>query len=312
MVHLHNNTLSTSLYSKPTDSHSYLHPSSCHPPHTFKNIVYSQALRIRRICSDGEDSCHQLDTLEKHFQRRDYPTDTIKSQIQKAKEVDRSQLLKYKKKQSNNRVPIVTTYNPLLRGLGAIFQKHMCILHESPDLKLIFPEPPLTSFRRPRNLRDLLVHSSSAPKTISADSAGSHRCESKKCIACKFIKFDKKFQSTQTGETFPITSHLTCKETWLIYLITCNRCSKQYVGKTTTSLYTRFNNTRSEIKRNAKGSKSLPYVAHFNSGDHTVDDITLMPIEQIHNRTDTTILRRESFWIAKLKTRRPSGINAHE
>ena len=43
--------LSTDLYSKPTDTNQYILPSSCHPPHVTKNTPYSQALRIRRICS---------------------------------------------------------------------------------------------------------------------------------------------------------------------------------------------------------------------------------------------------------------------
>ena len=42
------------LYTKPTDSHQYLLPTSCHPPHCSKNIQYSLAQRIRRICSDDE------------------------------------------------------------------------------------------------------------------------------------------------------------------------------------------------------------------------------------------------------------------
>ena len=44
------NKLVTDLYSKPTDSHQYLLPTSCHPRHCCKNILYSLALRIRRIC----------------------------------------------------------------------------------------------------------------------------------------------------------------------------------------------------------------------------------------------------------------------
>ena len=43
--------LSTDLYSIPTDTNQYLLPSSCHPPGVTKSIPYSQALRIRRICS---------------------------------------------------------------------------------------------------------------------------------------------------------------------------------------------------------------------------------------------------------------------
>ena len=44
--------LSTDLFCKPTDTHQYLHKSSCHPRHTKKAIPYGQALRFRRIYSD--------------------------------------------------------------------------------------------------------------------------------------------------------------------------------------------------------------------------------------------------------------------
>ena len=43
----------TDLYTKPMDTHQYLLPTSCHPKHCCKNIPYSLALRLRRICSDS-------------------------------------------------------------------------------------------------------------------------------------------------------------------------------------------------------------------------------------------------------------------
>ena len=43
---------SCDLYTKPTDTHQYLLPTSCHPKHFCKNVPYSLALRLRRICSD--------------------------------------------------------------------------------------------------------------------------------------------------------------------------------------------------------------------------------------------------------------------
>ena len=41
----------TDLYYKSTDGHQYLHFDSCHASHTKTSIVYSQALRMKRICS---------------------------------------------------------------------------------------------------------------------------------------------------------------------------------------------------------------------------------------------------------------------
>ena len=44
--------IQTDLYIKPTDSRSYLSYESCHPNHMFAGIVYTQALRLRRIISE--------------------------------------------------------------------------------------------------------------------------------------------------------------------------------------------------------------------------------------------------------------------
>ena len=46
---------STDLYIKPTDRHQYLHYTSSHPEHTKKSVVYSQTLRLSRICSEKKD-----------------------------------------------------------------------------------------------------------------------------------------------------------------------------------------------------------------------------------------------------------------
>ena len=73
------------IYSKPTDSHEYLDPRSCHPPQVTRNNPYSVALRVRRNCSDrvpGDkmfidnlvkykayllDSGYASDIIDKHF-----------------------------------------------------------------------------------------------------------------------------------------------------------------------------------------------------------------------------------------------------
>ena len=41
-----NGTTSTDLYTKPTDTHQYLHMNSCHPNHVKKAIAFPQATRI--------------------------------------------------------------------------------------------------------------------------------------------------------------------------------------------------------------------------------------------------------------------------
>jgi len=50
--------INTDVYQKPTDTHPHLDWTSAHPPHLKQSIPYSQALRLRRICSS-------TDTLKK-------------------------------------------------------------------------------------------------------------------------------------------------------------------------------------------------------------------------------------------------------
>ena len=60
-VLLHNNSIATDLHVKSTDTHQYLLSSSCHPNHIKKSILYSLALRIRRICSTDDNYKQRTD-----------------------------------------------------------------------------------------------------------------------------------------------------------------------------------------------------------------------------------------------------------
>ena len=42
----------TTVYTKPTDRKAYLHAKSCHPRSTKDAIPFSQATRLRRICTE--------------------------------------------------------------------------------------------------------------------------------------------------------------------------------------------------------------------------------------------------------------------
>jgi hypothetical protein len=50
---LTNGKIEFNLHTKPTDSHLYLMPSSCHLPHTFKGVPKGLATRTSSICSSS-------------------------------------------------------------------------------------------------------------------------------------------------------------------------------------------------------------------------------------------------------------------
>jgi hypothetical protein len=49
-----------------------LSPQSCHPKHCTKSIPYSQALRIKRICSNEQTTKKRLGELKCHLKKRGY------------------------------------------------------------------------------------------------------------------------------------------------------------------------------------------------------------------------------------------------
>ena len=69
--------IKTDLYIKETDRHQYLHYSSSHPNHTKRSIVFSQALRMKRICSEEEDFKTHIREMKSWFQKRAYPDKII-------------------------------------------------------------------------------------------------------------------------------------------------------------------------------------------------------------------------------------------
>ena len=72
-----NNQICTTVYSKPTDSHLYLHPTSCHPTPVIHWVAKGVALRLRRLCSsDSEFDTKSSEYLE-YLSKRNYNRDKV-------------------------------------------------------------------------------------------------------------------------------------------------------------------------------------------------------------------------------------------
>ena len=180
-------SLTTDLYSKPTDTHQYLHSSSCHPRHCKTGIAYSQALRLRRICSNDSDFHRHTRVLANNLVARGYSSRQVNKSIAKAHSIPRNLALQRKSpgSKANPKVPLVTSYHPCLPPLGKITKENHHILHTSDRLASAIPDLPVLAFRRPRNLRDLIVRAEVPPLDTSTPTPhGTFKCTSK-CIVCK-------------------------------------------------------------------------------------------------------------------------------
>ena len=127
-----NGIMSIDINNKPTNKHQYLSPWSCHPKHCTNSIPYSQALRIKRICSNEQTTKTRLGELTYHLKKRGYNNASINHCFNTASGIDRKYLIQYKEKKTNNRMPFVITYHPVLSDLSKIVRKHWTTIQKHP------------------------------------------------------------------------------------------------------------------------------------------------------------------------------------
>ena len=101
-------------------------------------------------------------------------------------------------------------------------------------------------------------------------------------------------------------------EKCLIYLLTGNKCRKQYVGQTDDTFRYRWNYYRSNSKY-AHGISCMQehLYEHFCDREHTgfLNDVLITFTDKTH---PTNPLQRENYWKHTLKTFSPYGLNIKE
>jgi peptide-methionine (R)-S-oxide reductase len=151
--------LQTNIYRKPTDKNLILHFSSHHPLHLKRNIVYTQALRYKRIISSPHNLTIELKTLKKIFLARGYPQRLIEQQINKAKLIPRALLLTDTIKQPPPKKTLFKIpYHPDSSTLKKRIRHTWHNTLTDPPLRKLWPSPPTFLDHTNRNLKDLLVH----------------------------------------------------------------------------------------------------------------------------------------------------------
>ena len=306
LVYKHEGSLATTIYTKPTDKHMYLDQQSNHPMSTKNAIPYGLCIRAKRICSTPGEYQRNKNYIINNLHKRGYSKGHLTKVTKRVDHMDREDVLNYRKKERSTdkpRIPLVVTYGNYLPNIQRIVHERMNILHRSKRLKEVFPLPTVTAYRRDANLQDILVHSKYR-KIFSKEKEGTNIC-GRSCAICKFIKVSQKYDDNK-GTTYIFKDSINCKTSNCIYGIFCKVCdSIVYVGETGTTLYERFQNHISTIKR--CHNDGIP--DHFNGDKHQLSDLQILGIEKIYNRDTHFRKVRESFWIKKMNTIHPFGLN---
>ena len=303
------NQLETDLYTKNTDTHQYLHASSCHRNTHKKSIPYSQAVRMKRICSNQEQLQNRLSELESWLVKRGYKAEKIRPEIHRVDELDRDQLLLKRPKNPDQLITLVLTYHPSLNKVYEILkQAHRHVL-KSPKLSIILPTPPRLAFRNAKNLKDRLVRSKL--QSLVRQEPGNYPCKASNCHICYILARDQNFISTNTNETYVMNFRFDCNSMNVIYLLTCKVCHMQYVGSTISKFRKRFNQYKSNFTLYNEGRRDLmqlKFFEHFSENNHN-SNYTDLKVQIIDHCDPNNKEVRENFWINKLKTMHPNGLN---
>ena len=189
---------------------------SCHPKHCKASIPFSQALRLRRICSEDRIYMQRTRELKQHFLSLGYHDQHLENEFKRALDKSREACLQLKSNQENTaRIPLVVTHHPILPSFHLTTKRHLSILHASDPLRRAFEHPPLIAFRRPRNLRDLLVRATLS--TTPHESPGNFPCGASRCKTCPVLMATDEFSST-TGKVFKVRFRASCKSSNVIYI----------------------------------------------------------------------------------------------
>lgn len=311
--------LVTTLYTKPTDRKAYLHCKSYHPVSTKKAIAYSQATRLRRICTEDNDFRMHAKKLQTDLEKRGYNPREIEAGIERAANVERSSLLTYREKTNRRRTPLILTYNRKLPNLRSVLEETWSHLQINPTERQKFTEKPIICYRRNKNLRDLIgqtrIEKNRVVRKKPRIQGRCTPCRSRANTKCCNQVISTNYFTNKTGsKRFEIRHKVSCKSKNCLYLGFCIKCNDgQYVGKVESQgASLRINKHRNDAKR----EDSIGIDRHFLLPGHDFDrDFRLIVIEEISNKnltkeqTRMALLRREDFWIKKLDTLEPNGFN---
>ncbi|XP_039261676.2 uncharacterized protein LOC120337843 [Styela clava] len=308
-VHIINNKLETEIFSKETDSHQYLSPSSCHPKHVTKNIPKSLFIRIRRTCSTNELFDKHAKIMKTYLTKRNYKENLVEDAIQSAKKLDRKLLLIPKTEtKKETLLSFITNYHPTQPNLRKIFSDYQYILDNNDRLKEIFPKPPRLAYRKCPTLRDKLVRAKLKPETPVKKNPGFFKCGRKSCSTCQYSEERKIATNKQKTAEIRIRQKVTCNSENVIYLISCKKCGMQYIGETGRHLKYRITEHIRSIKTQ---NKDLVVGAHFSQPGHSLKDLSVIGIEKLFH---DHIYRKnkESHYIHLFGTHEPQGMNIKE
>ncbi|OCT86458.1 hypothetical protein XELAEV_18020141mg [Xenopus laevis] len=223
---------------------------------------------------------------------------------------DHTERLREKKKDTKKIVRSMR-YCAQFNKIKSLLNKHLPILYGDPTFKQLL-EPGIQVVAR----RAPMLGMTLAPKRKSSTwlvSPGMFICRSKRCVTCSVVQISNTFTCSVTKETHQIRSYINCNTNSVVYLISCLKCHKQYVGCTMRNLKNRIREHLNSLNSEKVNSPVARHFIECNGGDTkwmSVQGIGRVNLGPRGGDLLAKLLKTEVKWIFKLHTRQPEGLNS--
>jgi len=250
-----------------------------------------------------------MSELREMLKSRNYSSRITEHAIKRAMQKTRAETLAEVDKEPTDRITFAINFSPHLPSVSNIIHKHYRTLTSNPEMKRLFPMPPMVAFKQETNLKRMLCRA----KILKNDSKGSRRlqntvglkrCLKPPCKMCSVVNESPVLQADSAGTTYNLHGKFSCETSSVIYKIGCTKCKVSYVGQTGRPIRKRIEEHLTYIRLNKEATG-----VHFNLPGHDLSHFQVQVIEHVKPATRTLRETREQFWIQTLGTKEPKGLN---
>ena len=187
-------------------------------------------------------------------------------------------------------------------------------------MRQVRPNPIKVVFRQAPNLRQRLVKSNlralpynnldDVEEVVAGCVKFPHGRMGRPCVTCPRLNESTTFSSSKTKMRYKMRHRLSCKSSYLVYLVTCTKpcdqglartpngnkiCGRQYTGCTTETMGLRHAGHRTEIK-----NRSSPLGKHF--AECGINNFSLQIIDCVKEGEVEALEILEGHWTHRLAT----------
>ena len=181
-ISMNQHGITTDIYNKETDTHSYPIYESAHPPSCKKKEFLIQFLRLHRICKYDHTFERRSDETSDFFSKRGFPVDTIKNSHRKASKFTQSEAINKIKNLNNTGVRLTIKFSGITQCIAKTIKSNLNILSANHKTnRIVGTNSILVAFKREKNLLDCIIRSKLYRDNNTVETPGTTSCHRQRC-----------------------------------------------------------------------------------------------------------------------------------